>query len=59
MKIKLVYVVGGIIIFSSLSKILGDGFQTNRQALIAGVLTAFMVGLICVEYFSKDNLKTK
>jgi hypothetical protein len=34
------------IIFKNISKILGDGFATNRQALIAGALTSVAVGIL-------------
>jgi high-affinity Fe2+/Pb2+ permease len=59
MKPKFVYIVGGIVLFSSISKVLGDDFQTNRQALIAGVLSAIAIGVMCAEYFSKNKLKIK
>jgi hypothetical protein len=55
MKQKFIYIVGGIIVFSSLAKVLGRGFQTNRQALIAGVLTSVAVGLMLYEYFSEKS----
>jgi hypothetical protein len=55
MKQKFIYIVGGFIVFSSLAKVLGSGFQTNRQALIAGVLTSVAVGLMLYEYYSEKS----
>jgi hypothetical protein len=55
MKQKFIYIVGGFIVFSSLAKVLGSGFQTNRQALIAGVLTSVAFGLMLYEYYSEKS----
>lgn len=55
MRAKFIYVIGGFILFKSISKLLGDGFQNNRQALIAGFLTSIAIGLMLYEYSSKKK----
>ncbi len=55
MKNQLTISVCTFIILHSVSKVLGNGFETNRQAVIAGALTSVAVGILGYLFLSNKK----